>query len=101
MPSDRPQYNFELARVRTFDDFRREMSRHFKLDPDHAKVWSSISIGLLYQPSASTFRFHGWDEFKTHMPRYARHLVRLIRSYQKATSERTYTIELVSSEAGR
>ncbi len=93
MPSQRLQYDFDVSQVRTREDFQREMGRHFKLDADHAKIWHSISHGLLYLPTACTFRFRGWAEFERHMPAYARRLRHMIQSFQKVTSEETYTIE--------
>ena len=93
MPKQRLLYDFDVSRVRTRDDFQREMSKHFRMDSDHSKIWSSITHGLLYLPTACTFRFRGWTEFERHMPAYAGRLRRIIQSFQKQMSEETYTIE--------
>jgi hypothetical protein len=93
MPSKRLLYDFDVGQVRTMADFQREMGRHFKMDVDHAKIWQSISHGLVYLPTACTFRFQGWSEFERHMPHYARRLRQMIQSYQRVMSEETYTIE--------
>src|SRR5262245_25193768 len=93
MPSQRLLYDFDVSQVRTRADYQREMGRHFKMDPDQAMIWHSISQGLVYLPTACTFRFRGWAEFEQHMPRYARRLRGMIQSFQKHVSEETYTIE--------
>ena len=95
MPKQRLLYDFDVSHVRTRDDFQREMCKHFKMDADHSKIWHSISHGLLYLPTACTFRFRGWAEFEIHMPGYATRLRRMIESFQKQMSEETYTIEYV------
>ena len=93
MPSRRLHFDIDVSQVRTRDDFRREMARHFQMDVDHAKIWHSISQGLLRMPTACTLRFSGWDEFERHMPHYARRLRQTILSFQRVMSEETYTIE--------
>jgi hypothetical protein len=93
MASKRLLYDFDVSQVRTREDFQREMARHFKMDADHAKIWHCISQGLLYLPTATTFRFRGWAEFERHMPHYARRLRQMIQSFQRVMSEETYTIE--------
>lgn len=93
MPFERLLCDFDMSRVRTREDFQRELGRHFKMEADHTRVWPCISQGLLYLPTACTFRFRGWPEFERQMPGYARRLRRMIQSFQRQMGEETYTIE--------
>lgn len=80
----------DLGSISSRDDFQRELGRHFSIPPDHAHLWLSLTMALFEasQSGPLHLRLVRFAELEQRMPRYARHLHRLVESVARFAGRR-------------